>query len=63
MCYTIPKENNYSFSHTPCLSPFKFSLRDRLLTRNGTHTFQGETIQTEKPVIDMTGFFIAVSSN
>ncbi|MCL1112605.1 hypothetical protein L2703_03135 [Shewanella basaltis] len=29
------KENNYSFSHSPCLSPFKFSLRDHLLTRNG----------------------------
>ncbi|GAC03401.1 hypothetical protein GAGA_0536 [Paraglaciecola agarilytica NO2] len=29
------KENNYSFSHTPCLSPFKLSLSDHLLTWNG----------------------------
>ncbi|MBN25045.1 MAG: hypothetical protein CL578_08340 [Alteromonadaceae bacterium] len=32
------KENNYSFSHPPCLSPFKLSLSDHLLTWNGiTH--------------------------
>ncbi|GAC05539.1 hypothetical protein GAGA_2696 [Paraglaciecola agarilytica NO2] len=29
------KENNYSFSHAPCLSPFKLSLSDHLLTWNG----------------------------
>ncbi|GAC10101.1 hypothetical protein GCHA_2150 [Paraglaciecola chathamensis S18K6] len=32
------KENNYSFSHAPCLSPFKLSLSHHLLTWNGiTH--------------------------
>ncbi|MBN24973.1 MAG: hypothetical protein CL578_07980 [Alteromonadaceae bacterium] len=34
------KENNYSFSHTPCLSPFKLSLSDQLLTWNGIITQQ-----------------------
>ncbi|GAC03260.1 hypothetical protein GAGA_0395 [Paraglaciecola agarilytica NO2] len=29
------KENNYSFSHAPCLSPFKLSLSDHLLKWNG----------------------------
>ncbi|GAC04778.1 hypothetical protein GAGA_1923 [Paraglaciecola agarilytica NO2] len=29
------KENNYSFSHAPCLSPFKLSLSHHLLTWNG----------------------------
>ncbi|GAC09131.1 hypothetical protein GCHA_1169 [Paraglaciecola chathamensis S18K6] len=34
LCMTS-KENNYSFSHAPCLSPFKLSLSDHLLTWNG----------------------------
>ncbi|GAC04887.1 hypothetical protein GAGA_2034 [Paraglaciecola agarilytica NO2] len=25
------KENNYSFSHAPCLSPFKLSLSDHVI--------------------------------
>ncbi|MBN24915.1 MAG: hypothetical protein CL578_07690 [Alteromonadaceae bacterium] len=29
------KENNYSFSHAPCLCLFKLSLSDHLLTWNG----------------------------
>ncbi|GAC09832.1 hypothetical protein GCHA_1881 [Paraglaciecola chathamensis S18K6] len=33
------KENNYSFSHPPCLSPFKLSLSDHLLTWNGIKLF------------------------
>ncbi len=34
------ERNHYSFSHSPCLSPVKFSQRDHLLTRNGiTNSF------------------------
>ncbi|GAC12284.1 hypothetical protein GCHA_4366 [Paraglaciecola chathamensis S18K6] len=33
------KENNYSFTHAPCLSPFKLSLSHHLLTWNGINLF------------------------
>ncbi|GAC04929.1 hypothetical protein GAGA_2076 [Paraglaciecola agarilytica NO2] len=36
------KENNYSFSHAPCLSPFKLSLSHHLLTWNGIKRLDSE---------------------
>ena len=47
------KENNYSFSHAPCLSPFKLSLSDHLLTWNGINAVMNMT----KPLDDSPAHF------